>query len=422
MSNPFAVLADAGRPSVVVDQTEEHTTDSQGFTSLTAGDRVLQISKAYPASFPQLRVQHLSIFRDQYLYTTSANRVCLGELKDLQKRFANLKGNHDSGVFESPVSFQVEAPVSHLAFSFDGSKFYVAASQGGLLVYNTKSVNNGRTEIVCPALLDLLANPANDTVALLSTSGDLFLLKNESIQQVGSGISAISWSKKGKQIMAGQQNGSLIQYNPAGDVKAQLPAVNDEAGGISSLCWLENDLLTVAYRNRDNDIAVYLLRRSTAQGITSLYYTLLANPSPSWGDTSHEPNYFFIPISKSLVLTTCTTSADIGLISIPRKSALSIEDEVQRGTLRFSEARETEVSLVGIALQSTADEKFIWFLDNDGGCGAWKVDDTENNLFDEGKPCSQSCVTMSTNWRQVLLMECLLRRRTPMKLQCHLSR
>lgn len=384
MTNPFAVLAETDGAEVVLEETDERSTELQGFTAI-AGDQVLQVSTSFPAAFPESRVQHLSICKDRYVYVTSENVVCLGEVNALRQALSALKDNQTPGRFEPQVSFTVEAAVSHVAFSADAESFYVAAIQGGLLVYASDTPLNGRQEIVCEPLLDLAPNPMDETAALLTSSGKLLILRAQTAQQVSEGVSAISWSKKGKQIMAGMSNGRLLQYTPTGDLKADLTPPTADIGTVNAINWLENNLFAVAYLNTEDDICVYILRRTVAEGKTSLHYTLIPNPSLSFGDTSHRPNYMFIPVSKTLILTGSTSSADIGMISLSHNSALSIEDDLQKATLRFSTVRDTEVSLTGLIVDNAVKEKTLWYTDNDGGCGAWSIKDDENSLFDTSK-------------------------------------
>lgn len=386
MSNPFAVLADTGQCSINETETDEYATEQQGFSSI-AGDEVLHLSGAFGANFPTSRVQHLSICNGKFLYVTSTNLVCLGDMVELRRSLVEVKTSKSDQVYQPRIQFSVEAPVSHIAFSADATKFYIAAASGGLLVYTTSSAPDGRQELQVPALIDLTANPSDDSLALLTAEGELLMMRDNEINSIGQDISAISWSKKGKQIIAGTKAGALIQYTPSGEVKAELQCVNQDVGQVNSVNWLENNLFSIAYLDTENELKIYLLRRSMAEGKTSLEYTLISNPSLSFGDTSHPPNFHFLQVSKTLVLTGSTSSADIGLISIPHNASLSIDDDMKKATLRFSADRDTEVSLTGLAIESNGDqnEKVVWYTDNDGGCGAWTVQDGADPLFENGR-------------------------------------
>ena len=397
MSNPFAVLSDSANVNVI--EHDERTTDQQGFISV-GSDQVLKLFEPYPAAFPASKVQHLAVHQGRIAYVTSDNKLCMDETQRLRTALVDAKSAKQDAPFSPATVIQVEAAISHIAFASDGSKLYVVAAQGGMLVYNITSPASPRQEIAIPELTDLLPNPTSEILALLGSDGELRMMINAEVKSIVSGITAISWSKKGKQIIAGTESGKLLQYTPQGDLKDTLVGPPD-AGRVIAVNWLENHVFVVTYQAADDETQVYVLRRSGSQ----LQYTLLPNPSLPFGDTSHSTAYILLHLSKTLVLTASTTSADIGLISLTDDVALSIEEDTEKATLRFSTERETEVSIIGIAQESRleSNEKYLWCLDNDGGCSAYLLKDTQNDLFDlersatipnpTGSPFAASTVT-----------------------------
>lgn len=383
MNNPFTVLAEQPAASqvdsITTDETDEHPTENHGFISL-AGDGVLKLSDPFPNSFPEQRIQHLTISHARYAYVTAGQKICTGSMAGLQAGVETVKSGQTQGVFRAEIEFEVEAAVSHIAFSSDGKFIYVSAMGGGLLVYDSASPQSGRKELHMGPLADLMPNPVDTSVALLTTTGDLIVQSENGFETITTGITAISWSKKGKQIIAGTGDGSLKQFTPAGVLKANLAPVNIEVGRVNAINWLENNLFIIAYESLDNEISLYLLRRDTNNGETTLRYTTIANPSVSFGDTSHTPQYHFISLSKDLILTASTTSADFGLVSLQHRASLSIDDDTQKAVLRFSSERDTEVSITGVAVQDdvSVSQKVIWYTDNDGGCAAWSLRDDES--------------------------------------------
>lgn len=386
MSNPFAVLADTGQSQISRDQTDERSTEQQGFAAI-AGDAVLSISRPYPQSYPSRRVQHLAIANGKYIYTTSTNQIRLGSVAHLRGALDKVKQSKINETYDGETQLQIEASISHVAFAADASKFFVAATDGGLLTYATASPQNGRQETQVPPIIDLLSNPTDNSVALLAADGQLIILSNDTTKVIAQGVTAISWSKKGKQIIAGTHTGALQQYTPDGTLKETLASPDSSVGAVNAVNWLENNLFVVTYVDTENELSVYFLRRSTANNQTSFSFTLLTNPSLSFGDTSHPPCYSLLPLSRTLILTASTTSADIGLISVPHNCSLANDDDLSKATLRFSADRDTEVSITGLAVDrdTTTKELTVWTTDNDGGCGAWTVRDEENPLFEEGQ-------------------------------------
>ena len=159
--------------------------------------------------------------------------------------------------------------VSQVAFSAD-EKFLVlsAESGGGLAVYDVQSLMQGVTESAFQlttngtALRALLPNPTPEKAELfaaVSTSGQLLVanLKAREFfsgsqgQVLKDGVSCVSWSARGKQLIAGLGNGMCYQVTPEGEGKAELPRPpgldGDQHGEYSSVVAqdLDADLLSL---------------------------------------------------------------------------------------------------------------------------------------------------------------------------------
>ena len=131
--------------------------------------------------------------------------------------------------------------VSHVAFSADESFLVLSAeSGGGLAVYDVPSLMQGATEFAFQlttngaALRAILPNPTPEKAELLavvSTTGQLLManLKTREFhrgphgQVLKDGVSCVSWSARGKQLIAGLGNGTCYQMTPEGEGKAELP-------------------------------------------------------------------------------------------------------------------------------------------------------------------------------------------------------
>ena len=131
--------------------------------------------------------------------------------------------------------------VSQVAFSADESFLVLSAeSGGGLAVYEVQSLIQGATESAFQlstngtALRTLLPNPTPEKAELfatVSTNGQLLManLKTREFcsgpqgQVLKDGVSCISWSARGKQLIAGLGNGTCYQMTPEGEGKAELP-------------------------------------------------------------------------------------------------------------------------------------------------------------------------------------------------------
>ena len=143
--------------------------------------------------------------------------------------------------FTPQLNLNIGMRVSQVAFSADESFLVLSAeSGGGLAVYDVQSLLQGATESAFQlttngtALRALLPNPTPEKAelfAVVSTNGHLLManLKNREFLSgpqngvLKEGVSCISWSARGKQLIAGLGNGTCYQMTPEGQGKAELP-------------------------------------------------------------------------------------------------------------------------------------------------------------------------------------------------------
>ena len=127
--------------------------------------------------------------------------------------------------------------VSQVAFSADENFLVLSAeSGGGLAVYDVQSLMQGNTQTAFEigtngiSLRALVPNPSPEMaeiVAVVTVNGELMIadLKGRQFHVVNqgqvlkNGVSCISWSNKGKQLIAGLGDGSLYQMTPDGNGK-----------------------------------------------------------------------------------------------------------------------------------------------------------------------------------------------------------
>lgn len=101
----------------------------------------------------------------------------------------------------------------------------------------------------------LVPNPAPETghvvAVVLEEKGQLLLanLKERQFMPakqgpiLGTNVSCISWSAKGKQLIAALNDGTCVQLDPAGDVKGNIPrppTLNSDHYGMSISTKLSN--------------------------------------------------------------------------------------------------------------------------------------------------------------------------------------
>jgi nucleoporin NUP159 len=143
--------------------------------------------------------------------------------------------------FQPQLKLPMPMRVSQLAFSADESYLILSAETGGgLAVYDVQALLQGSTQSAFElstngqALRALSPNPTpekGELLALVTTDGNLMManLKERSFisgpngQVLKTGVSCVSWSTKGKQLVAGLGDGTAYQMTPEGEGKAEIP-------------------------------------------------------------------------------------------------------------------------------------------------------------------------------------------------------
>ena len=128
-----------------------------------------------------------------------------------------------------------------MAFSADENFLVFSAEDGGgLAVYDVSSIMQGNTQTAFQlstngiALRALIPNPTPERAELFAAvtiTGDLLIanLKTRQFligtngQVMKKGVSCLSWSTRGKQLVAGLGDGTGFQMNPEGEGKAEIP-------------------------------------------------------------------------------------------------------------------------------------------------------------------------------------------------------
>ncbi len=143
--------------------------------------------------------------------------------------------------FQPELKLPMPMRVSQLAFSADESYLVLSAETGGgLAVYEVQALLQGSTQSTFElstngqALRALVPNPTpekGELFAMMTTDGNLMIanlkernfISGPSGQVLKDGVSCISWSTKGKQLVAGLGNGTAYQMTPEGEGKAEIP-------------------------------------------------------------------------------------------------------------------------------------------------------------------------------------------------------
>jgi nucleoporin NUP159 len=156
--------------------------------------------------------------------------------------------------FQPQLTLPMPMRVSQLAFSADESYLVLSAEVGGgLAVYDVQALLQGSTNSAFElstngqALRALVPNPTaerGELFAVVTADGNLMManLKEKAFvpgangQVLKDGVSCLSWSPKGKQLVAGLGNGTAFQMTPEGVGKLDIPKPPSVDGNHHGMC------------------------------------------------------------------------------------------------------------------------------------------------------------------------------------------
>ena len=177
------------------------------------------------------------------LAAAGPDTLIVASTESIREQFSKDSATGDSDVvsYEAQLKIPVQMRVSQVSFSADEAYLVISAQQGGgLAVYDVGALMQGNTS---PAfelstegavLRALIPNPTPEKAeffAVLTADGKLLManlkeqrfLSGPSGSVLKSGVSCLSWSSRGKQLVAGLEDGTASQMTPEGEMKAVIP-------------------------------------------------------------------------------------------------------------------------------------------------------------------------------------------------------
>jgi nucleoporin NUP159 len=280
------------------------TTARLGYKAI-AGDVKLRLPLQWPSdSLPPTTSSLLAINSQKGLLAAAGPQsVALYSTDAIRNAFKNAKSKSETIDLQPTLSLQTPK-LSHIAFSSDASCLIISAQNGGgLAVYSVDQLSKGDTKptLEIPtegiALRALVPNPNPELahfVATILENGHLMLanLEQESFVRSASnsaslkdGVVCISWSVKGKQIVAGLSDGSATQLEPNGTIKASIPRPPNAPSNYvaTTILWLANEDFFLAFTNpapptdTPPESVFYFLR--TDKGRSQFEFRKLIDPS-----------------------------------------------------------------------------------------------------------------------------------------------
>ena len=216
-------------------------TEGLGFLTL-AGDAKLRLTSQWSPP-PAPTASLLSIASRKGLVAAAGpDSVILASTESVRKAFEKPEENgSEIRSFDPQLRIPVPIRICQLTFTADENYLILSAEQGGgLAVYEVQSLLQGATQASFEiptngeSLRALLPNPSlekADLCAVVTNEGKL-LMANMKARDFAPGsngqilreqVSCISWSTKGKQLVAGLGDGTIVQMTPEGNVKAEFP-------------------------------------------------------------------------------------------------------------------------------------------------------------------------------------------------------
>ncbi|XP_041050399.1 nuclear pore complex protein Nup214 [Carcharodon carcharias] len=190
------------------------------------------------------------------------------------------EGNINAIIEDAPLmSVSMKLPVHHIALSCDDFTLSVAmtSEEYGLVIafFDVRTFLNKEKQQKRPfvyykpetkcTVMDLKWNPAvNSILAVCQSDGSLTILEvTDIIKQHASlpptaGITSLCWSPKGKQLAAGRQNGTVVQYSPVLQEKKVIPCppmyTSDNPVKVLDICWISTYVFAVTYMAADGSL------------------------------------------------------------------------------------------------------------------------------------------------------------------------
>lgn len=118
------------------------------------------------------------------------------------------------------------------------------------------------------------------------------------------GAMSICWSPKGKQIVVGKQDGSMVQYKPDLQAANSVPAptgLSENPTPVMSICWISNFLFSVTYQCDDQLVLMHVYSKGGQTKFVNyedIFYTT-SNQRRPYYYMFHQPDWHIIVCASS---------------------------------------------------------------------------------------------------------------------------
>ncbi|KAI4132489.1 MAG: hypothetical protein LQ347_002570 [Umbilicaria vellea] len=374
-----------------------------GFQSLAGESKVRLLPTPWPSdALPPPTASLLSVASNKGLIAAAGpDSVIIASTESVRQAFTSqTSGVGDVKAFSPQLTLSIGTRVSQVAFSADESFLVISAETGGgMAVYDVQALMQGSTQSAFElstngvSLRALTPNPTAEKAeffAAVTTSGDLMManlrsrqfLSGPTGQTMKNGVSCVSWSTRGKQLVAGLGNGTGFQMTPEGEGKAEIPRPLGLDGDqhVSSISWLENNVFLMVHTSSSFDagsVPPSTFNLVTRQPPAAFSFQKLPEPCSPFGLNRSPPYHFiqrlkdFPPNIQDILVVASTGSTDVGLFTrskAPLTSGLPVEkvtnvftttgmaNDSRRAQLSMTEDG-SDTSPIGVAIDLSSKDK-----------------------------------------------------------------
>ncbi|CAN6662553.1 hypothetical protein TRVA0_034S00716 [Trichomonascus vanleenenianus] len=310
--------------------------------------------------------------------------------------------------FTETVVFPYSTTVRHLAFSSDESHLAVCGVDGTIAVFDAakamadNALGSPVFEVKTPSgkVQDIQSRPQyGQDFAVLEEDGSLRVLnvQDRSFLSLASDVTAITWTKKGKKILASSKiNNSIIFYTLNGAPALEWPVPGQPEGSqIVYLLWVKSIQFVAVVKqppeeedSEDPVFAVYMVTVDASKRDEAVW-AVMEDVCLPFGDLSRYGWWYGEALSgwhkdiESLVILSSAPSSDIAFAT--DKHVIAPLEDSDRAALPYTE---DDTSPVGVALDIFSavqlkqpfmgcDEcdplPLFWVVNNEGHLMGWSI-------------------------------------------------
>ncbi|EXJ64504.1 hypothetical protein A1O7_00840 [Cladophialophora yegresii CBS 114405] len=379
-------------------ELKEIQTNELGFAAINGESKVQLLPQAWADdNMPSPSSSLLSVAPAKGLLAAAGpDAVYITSTKKVREAFQAPPTEKSQTRTYSP-EIKLEYPhVTQVSFSSDESVLVISPRTGGIVAFQVENLQPGHLSPALEIPVDgqtlrvLVPNPTAESAelfAIITTNGEMMLLdlKAGAIKAgndgnvLKSGVSCLSWSNRGRQLVAGLADGTAVQLKPDGTVVANIPKSTSIPAGshVSGISWLENDTFFIIYTPTDTSEGnqpseYYVVQREPKT--TNYTFQKLPEVLPPYG-VERLPSFHFIsrlrnfpPHLQDLLLLAATAATDVGLVS-KSDQALSqdepvigaftltmVEDDSRRAQLPLTSTMQ-DTSPVGMVVDLSSSER-----------------------------------------------------------------